>query len=258
LIDCSACGYFVDWLRSCYASRWNLPTAGEVDGRYFWSADGALPYPTWSYLGSRNWHQGDGSPWPEFGELENAKQSWRNGALGQILPNQVNVGDGVCIGSDLIGPIVSAPAGLAGGVDRRCYSVPMPVETSACTAFNPSALQYRFTFVGVQDLAFPCSDTSIFNATWTVANLAACTWRNDSTHICTGAESFRWHLMYNHPSFPGKWVLFAASTVVSFRWVRYELAGSAWLPLSANQMLKVDELDPALQFPETVTVFPVA
>jgi len=64
--------------------------------------------------------------------------------------------------------------------------------------------------------------------------------------------------MYNHPVAPGKWSLFASATVASFRWVRYDLAGSAWIPLSPNEMLKVDELDPALQFPETVTVFPTA
>jgi len=237
---------------------WNLPGAGEVPGRYFWSAEGAPLYPDWHYIGSRNWHAGDGSPWPEFGELETAKQSWRNGALGQIFPNAVNVGDGSCIGSDRVGPILTAPIGLAGGVDRRCYSIPMPQETSACAAFNPSATKYSFTIVGVQDQVFPCDDTSLFNATWTVQHLSGCIWRTASFGICTDTDSFRWHLMYNHPVAPGKWSLFASATVASFRWVRYELAGSAWIPLSPNEMLKVDELDPALQFPETVTVFPTA
>lgn len=67
-------------LRSCYSSTWNLPGEGQVEGQFYFSPEGTPFLPDLSWLGSRNWHSGDGTPWPEFGEIESARQTWRNGA----------------------------------------------------------------------------------------------------------------------------------------------------------------------------------
>jgi len=252
LIDCSACGYFVDWLRSCYASRWNLPTAGEVDGRYFWSADDALPYPTWSYLGSRNWHQGDGSPWPEFGELETATQRWRNGALGQILPNQVNVGDGACIGSDLVGPIISTPIGLAQGVDRRCYSVELPAELHNCSFADPSPERWQLTLASVNDDF--CANCAVFNGTFILNPLSPCRWQSDPiAFACSGPVLTRRFTL--QVGFGGSLVrLGLAGSGAPTTQAIWQRSLTGWVPMGPNTIPLVDQSGGCIDFPDPVTL----
>lgn len=186
----------MDWLRSCYSSQWNLPGAGIVPGRYFWSDPAAPAYPDWSYLGSRNWHAGDGSAWPEFGETEEATQTWNNGELGQLLPNAVNVGDGSCIGSTIVGPVLSEPTGLTRGVDRRCYSIPMPPETHSCTLFNPSPLRWNITLSTIVNAG--CTDCAVLNRTYTLEWVSGCNWVSETMEWCTGPtgpQKKRWSLL---------------------------------------------------------------
>lgn len=49
-------------------------------GRFYFN-DHAPCYDGLTYFTSRNWHEGDRSPWPEFGETEDAQQRWRNGSF---------------------------------------------------------------------------------------------------------------------------------------------------------------------------------
>ena len=72
-------------LRSCYSSVWDFPGHGNIPG-YFYFNDDAEPYPGLTYFGSRNWHAGDGTPWPDFGEREDTQQVWRNGSFAISKP----------------------------------------------------------------------------------------------------------------------------------------------------------------------------
>jgi len=250
LITCSACGYAVDWLRSCYASVWNLPGAGEVPGRYFWSAEGAPLYPDWHYIGSRNWHAGDGSPWPEFGELETAKQSWRNGALGQILPEAVNVGDGSCIGADLIGPILSPPIGLAMGVDRRCYLVEMPEETHACSFYDPSPVRWTNSWDWTQYENFPAW-FNIPSDPPSIGHASACNWQCQYGEDVVGALSF--FLRFN--SALNLWRFYLARNAAGINFAfRYELGGSSWSNMGPNIMNLVFDGGGIGPLPPTITI----
>ncbi len=91
-LGCSVCGYAVDVLRSCYASEWRFPGVEGTVAGYFYFNDDAECYDGLTYFGSRNWHAGDGTPWPEYGEIEGAKQRWRNGSFVGRRPAAVRVG----------------------------------------------------------------------------------------------------------------------------------------------------------------------
>ena len=74
------CGYAVDFLRSCYAGYWLFPdNPNPVKGSFYFTD--RPHYEDWHFFGSRNWHQGDGTEWPPFGELEDTPQEWRNGSF---------------------------------------------------------------------------------------------------------------------------------------------------------------------------------
>jgi hypothetical protein len=122
-VNVSVCGYAVDVVRSCYSSRWNFPDVGEVRGYYYFCGEDQPFYPGWSFFGSRNWHKGDGTPWPEFGELENVKQKWRDGSFATTQPALVTIGSGPQIAGDLPGP-PDRPTQLVAGVDIRCWIPP--------------------------------------------------------------------------------------------------------------------------------------
>jgi hypothetical protein len=123
-------------LRSCYSSKWNFPGLGIVRGYYFF-ADGRPPYPGWSWFGSRNWHKGDGSPWPEFGELENAKQTWRDGSFPTRPPATIAIGTAAAIAGDEACR-AGAPPALNAGVDVRCWpgGVPWVPSIGVCAGIG--------------------------------------------------------------------------------------------------------------------------
>jgi hypothetical protein len=95
-----------------------------VKGYFFFCDPGTPHYPDWSYFGSRNWHKGDGSPIPPYGELENAKQAWRDGSFPTVKPDATLIGDQSCIeNGNHVGP---QPVALIAGVDIRCWAVRPP------------------------------------------------------------------------------------------------------------------------------------
>jgi hypothetical protein len=132
-LPCATCGYVVDVLRSCYRSFWNLPGIGVVEGHYRFAPPGSPYYPDWHFLGSRNWHQGDRTPWPEFGELESAKQIWENGSVVEQPPIEL-VGEQACFGSTLTGVIGQPWQGAIDGVDARCWQNGRPNPVAGDTA----------------------------------------------------------------------------------------------------------------------------
>lgn len=123
------CGFAVDCLRSCYSSVWNFPEVGPVPGYYYFN-DKAPPFPGWTFFGSRNWHRGDGSPWPEFGEMEDAKQVWRNGSFGTRFPELVTIGTPAELQGD-VQIFTPAPTLFNLGVDVRCWPSGVPWSAQA-------------------------------------------------------------------------------------------------------------------------------
>jgi len=116
----------VDFLRSCYRSTWRFPEkqSQNVKGYYFFCDPGTPHYPGWSYFGSRNWHKGDGTPIPPFGELETVRQTWRDGSFPVTKPDAVLIGDVACIeDGQHVGP---QPVALIAGLDIRCWAVKPP------------------------------------------------------------------------------------------------------------------------------------
>lgn len=111
----------MDVLRSCYRGTWTLPGFGDVRGYYFFTPDNVGTFPGWHFFGSRNWHKGDGNPWPEFGEKENTRQTWVNGAyVAAVLPPDGIVGTLAEIDGN--GPFTTPrPEYLIGGIDSRCW-----------------------------------------------------------------------------------------------------------------------------------------
>lgn len=105
-------------VRSCYQSVWNLPGWGEVAGYYYFADPGTPFLPGWSYLGSRNWHANDGSPWPNFGETESAVQSWKNGSFPGARPLVKLIGSEGCLDSDA--PVL-VPMRWRGGLPAACF-----------------------------------------------------------------------------------------------------------------------------------------
>jgi hypothetical protein len=111
----------VDVLRSCYSSTWNFPGKGHVRGRYYFVDDKRPFYPGWSFFGSANWHRGDGTPWPEFGELEHATRKYDKGAWLTGLPLARLIGSQQEL-EGIPGYVpVSQPTALLDGVDTRCW-----------------------------------------------------------------------------------------------------------------------------------------
>jgi len=84
-------------VRSCYKSRWNFPGHPDVPGRFFFAPPDAKFYQDWNYFGSRNWHEGDGTPWPVYGERESVKQGWDAGGFPVRPPDAAVIGKPACI-----------------------------------------------------------------------------------------------------------------------------------------------------------------
>jgi len=116
------CGYAVDWLRSCYSSTWRFPSDSVPTrkGYFFFAPEGTPHYPGWSYFGSRNWHKGDGTDWPDFGELENTRQVWRDGSFPTTPPDAKLIGSQECI--EFGNTSDSPAAALIAGINIGCWA----------------------------------------------------------------------------------------------------------------------------------------
>lgn len=106
-------------LRSCYTGTWHLPGWGDVAGYYYFSDEGTPFLPGWSWLGSRNWHDGDGSPWPAFGEKESSGQAYRKGTFAGERPLPISLGEEFCLEQET--GIEFTPLAWRGGLPVRCF-----------------------------------------------------------------------------------------------------------------------------------------
>lgn len=125
------CGYAVDWLRSCYLSKWLLFRNSDLKtpGRYYFPfALGASVrhYPFPHIFGSRNWTSDEREPQPIPGEANDEKQTWFRG-----LPVPFPEGPGIRGSSTKIAtgglfPQDTAANRITAGADPDCHDVPIP------------------------------------------------------------------------------------------------------------------------------------
>jgi hypothetical protein len=118
------CGYAVDYLRSCYRSRWQLapPPAPPVDGGYYRSPAGTPVYPGLHLVGSLNWTNDEREPPPTLGELSGGKRPYSKGAPLVTPPPPILVGSAECVQSGDRFPPPVVPRTIVGGLDSRCWT----------------------------------------------------------------------------------------------------------------------------------------
>jgi len=113
----------VEWLRSCYTSRWHLfrdDLSQTTLGRYYFSPEGQAFYPGRHNLGSRSWHDANYEKIQSLGESVKGRAEWYSGDLPDyhILPT--SIGSASCIenGEDVANGIVSTD--LVAGFPSGC------------------------------------------------------------------------------------------------------------------------------------------
>lgn len=103
---CSTCGLFVEWLRSCYRSRWRVwtDTSATIRGRYYRVPHDARgvpqvdPFPGNTIYQSRTWWDRNFQlQQPELGERLSTKHVWDAGTPPVRVPNPIVAGDPDCI-----------------------------------------------------------------------------------------------------------------------------------------------------------------
>ncbi len=97
-MDCSVCGYAVEWLRSCFRSRWRLWRGSEqtIAGRYYFADEGTPHYPCRHNLWSRDWVSADGFEHAALGEWAGERE-YDRGDPPPVLPVAKLVGNKDCI-----------------------------------------------------------------------------------------------------------------------------------------------------------------
>jgi len=90
----------VEWVRSCYESRWHLfrdDPSRTVKGEYYFSPPGTPFFPGWHNLGSKNWHDANYQKIVTLGESISARQEWDDGDSPSVRPLLAPVGSLDCI-----------------------------------------------------------------------------------------------------------------------------------------------------------------
>lgn len=117
----------VEWLRSCYKSRWFLVhggTGANVSGRYYFSPANTPFYPAPTLLTSRGWHDSNALIVQSLGEDLLAKQVYDNGEMPALLPQNVSVGSAACLIDGE--PLANATTAnqLVNGFPGECFIIP--------------------------------------------------------------------------------------------------------------------------------------
>lgn len=137
--SCSTCGMCVEWLRSCYRSKWYLLSGQgsppSISGRYYFAEEGIPFYPRVTRLTSRNWYDKNALIGQSLGEDIAEKQKWDNGGMPALNPEIRSVGTTTCIqyGEE---PGQAVPASsLVNGFVGDCF-VPLPVPPDPWPAMS--------------------------------------------------------------------------------------------------------------------------
>jgi len=119
-------GLCVDWLRSCYESKWRLfkDSTHETPGYYYFAPEPDrehLEFP--NHYGSRNWTTDDFPPDEVvLGEMPASTtnvRKWRNGSHGAVIPEPIAFGDPLCFEQgDSVGG-AGEPSSIYDGISSR-------------------------------------------------------------------------------------------------------------------------------------------
>lgn len=147
---CSPCGAAVEWLRSCYQSRWALfadrPDV-HTSGRYYFAEEG-VPFVAGQHIfGSSEWLDKNWGHAQGLGEIINSSRSWDNGQPPAVMPGVDTIGRPNCLeqGERFSDGIPSAT--LIAGFPPQCLRTQPVVSKSfdAASAFGSCAVQLMST-----------------------------------------------------------------------------------------------------------------
>lgn len=168
------CGYIVDWVRSCYLSRWRLFEGSNIEtpGRYYFAPAGAPHYPGWHNFWSRNWTTDEFIPAPHLGELE-GNRPYSKGGLQTLYPPAVRLGSADCIenGERLPLPVLSRH--FIEGIDSRCYppsaAPEPPTELCCCDTLTSDQIVN-----GIISAALTSGSDLVDTSAWPISYCCAC------------------------------------------------------------------------------------
>jgi len=121
---CSTCGFAVDWVRSCYKSRWHLfrnDLATESSGRFYFCPTNTPHYPGWHYVGSKIWLDKNHSFEQGQGEILTATQVYDDGRVPHPIPLALRVGNAECIESGERQGDALTPENTYNGFPVQCF-----------------------------------------------------------------------------------------------------------------------------------------
>lgn len=147
--SCSTCGLAVEWLRSCYQSKWSL-LKGQgrplTPGRYYFSPQNTPFYAGISRLSSRNWYDRNAIIGESLGEDLDAAHVWDNGAMPPIMPGLFAVGSAQCLSDGEEAKDAVQGTDLVGGFAANCFVSP-PILTDpwpAVSAYDSCSIQAAY------------------------------------------------------------------------------------------------------------------
>ncbi len=142
------CGYAIDWVRTCYASKWKLYRGRpdlEVAGRYVRCPPETPCYPGWHFLGSRIWTDGRDQFDVDLGESRTAEHTWDPGTPPDPYPFPQLIGADDCVGRGephLPRPALVLLSEITDGLYVRTGELPTPLRIdfgpqtpTSCVAF---------------------------------------------------------------------------------------------------------------------------
>jgi len=145
------CGLAVDWVRSCYESRWRLFRENPdilTRGRYYF-ADPATPFYNGEHnLGSANWRDGNWLHDDGLGEVPGTQQ-WNPGFPPSVFPIEKIVGSRECIQRGEPVSNIVALGSLIDGFIPDCVLLPDPLvaDWERISAFDNCPLQRFYLFI---------------------------------------------------------------------------------------------------------------
>jgi hypothetical protein len=166
-----------------------------VKGQYYFVPEDTEPFEE-SYLFSRNWLDTTKDPLPEFGEKQDAKQTWTSGY---------------------------SPLG-------GCFN-----NTDQCSQWNPSPKVWRWPFLGVTADDPIRGIVPVTPGTPGVQWTSACNW-TDGTGMSWVFTVLNWRMRWNFPAWGQGWVLRLGTVTSSTLLLQYQADGSKWSNFGPNKM----------------------
>jgi len=132
----------VDFLRDCYSSQWRLYDGRPdilVDGYYYKSPPGTRVFPSWHFVGSRNWQRGQWDKEVELGEVRSTPHAHEQGQVPIPTPADQFIGSLSCLaeGERTLPPPRWRLIGITDDVIPIFVSVQIPFP-SVIFSWNPN------------------------------------------------------------------------------------------------------------------------